>query len=305
MKRLAAGPWLMVCGVLVLAACADDPTGVPLPLDPSPTFGSCGSEALAQVISATVSNPLPVWTVRATFSGAALGLPFNLSQSMNFPSYVNVGPAPCLNTSDATYSTEASSAEMDPIPAPPGVDADWWASLSPREQRVLIKWAEILMKLNPNRYTAVGNTITQFFEKAILEFKAKAKIRANDFYGGTVKAELLSGGIYGCMLYRRFAFDQYSPFSWAETMEMAADLVTAFGEAQFTTRPLAGLVFSTNGVFGAGLAAANLSNGECGRMVFDAVGSGRISVTDPYGSWYNPGSANPLLPPSDGGDNDR
>ncbi len=305
MKRLAAGTWLAACGVLVLAACADDPTGVPPERLPSATTTSCGSEAVAQVVSASVSNPLPVWTVRATFSGAALGLPFNLGQAMNFPSYVNVGPVPCLNTADATYSVEASSADVDPIPAPPGVDADWWASLSPREQRVLIKWAEILIKLNPNRYSTVGNTITQFFEQAILEFKAKAKIRANDFYGGTVKAELLSGGIYGCMLYRRFALDPNSPFSWAETMEMAADLVTAFGESQFTTRPLAGLVFSSNGVFGAGLAHSNLSNADCGRLLFDAVGSGRINVTDPYGGWYNPGSANPLLPPSDGGENDR
>lgn len=305
MKRLGAGAWLAACGALVLSACADDPTGVPPDRAPSATFSGCGNEAVAQVVSASVSTPLPVWTVRATFSGPALGIPFNLVQSMNFPSYVNIGPVPCLNTSETTYSTEASSAEMDPLPVPEGVDPNFWTSLSPREQRVLVKWAEILMKLNPNRYSSVGNVITQLFDEALLQLKAKSKIRAIDFYGATSKAELLAGGIYGCMLYRRFASDPYFPFSWAETLQLGAELVTAFAEGQYAGRPLFGIVFGTNGVYGAGLASSNFTGTDCGRLLFDAVGAGRISVVDPYGSWYNPGSGNPLLPPKDDPDDMR
>lgn len=303
MKRLSAGPWLAACGVLVLAGCADDPTGVPPMRAPSATFSSCNGEAAARVVSASVSNPLPVWTVRATFTGASLGIPFNLVQSMNFPSFVNIGPVPCLTTGDATYSTEAAAADADPLPVPDGVNPDFWASLSPREQRVLIKWAEVYMRLNPSRYPSVGSVIADRFNDALLLLKARSKIRALDFYGATVQGELLSAAIYGCMLYRRFSEDPSSPFSNAEVIVMAGELVTAFGESQYANRPLTGLIFSKNGIYGAGLAAGGFTPFECGTLAFNSRNGGRISVSDPYAS--GGGSTNPLLPPSDGSDNER
>lgn len=304
MERLSAGPWLAACGVLMLAACADDPTGVPPNRAPSASFSSCNGEASARVVSASVSNPLPVWTVRATFSAASLGIPFDLVTSMNFPSSVNIGPVPCLNTSETTFSTEAALADTLPLPVPSGVDPDFWSTLSPREQRALIKWAEAMMQMNPAKYNSLGSVIAQYFRETLTELKAKSKIRAMDYFGGTIKGELLSAGIYGCMLYRRFAHDPYSPWSWAESLQLSADLVTAFGEAQFANRPLTGLLFGKNGVYGAGLASADYSNIDCGYLVFTAVNAGRISVLDPYGS-SGSGSANPLLPPPQGPEDAR
>jgi len=59
-------------------------------------------------------------------------------------------------------------------------------------------------------------------------------------------------------------------------------MVTAFGEAQFTSRPLVGLRFGRNGAFGAGLASIDRSGIDCGTLAFQAAG-GAIDVNDPYG----------------------
>jgi hypothetical protein len=223
-------------------------------------------------------QPIGGVTVRANFSGAGFGLPFNITQLMTFGAGANLSPLPCLQSSGECYTVSAAEV-IPPIPAPDGVDPNFWAGLSPREKRALIKWAETFMKLHDS-YRTVGAVISQHFEQQLSTLKARSKIRAMDFYGASPQGELLAGAVYGCMLYRNYVGDPYSPFANSDVQEFASSMVAAFGEAQYTNRPLFGLRFGRNGAFGAGLASVDRSGIDCGSLTFQAVG-GAIVVSPP------------------------
>jgi len=293
MRKSRAGWWMAAVGAGLLTACAESSVAPVPPQDGLTLFTSntsCGGaqqSKTASVPSGSAGDVTLRWgwgqpiggvTVRANFSGASFGLPFNITQLMNFGAGANLTPLPCLESTGESYSITAAEF-MPPIPAPDGVDPNWWAGLSPREKRALIKWAEAFMKLNDS-YRTVGSVIAERFEQQLATLKARSKIRAMDFYGGTPQGELLAGAIYGCMLYRNYVGDPYSPFANSDVQEFASSMVTAFGEAQFTRRPMFGIRFGRNGAFGAGLASVDRSGIDCGTLMFQAVG-GAIIVTAP------------------------
>ncbi len=312
MQKWNAGRVLVACTALTLAACADEPSS---PLDGGRGKGSasigdgCGnimaqrtlSGAGQSITSLSVSRPptLAPVTVTATFSG----LPWNIMQQMQFPLNVGAQQALCLNSPVATYRAETLYvAPLEAIPTPPGVDPDFWTSLSPREQRALIAKAKLLMELYPNKYPTVGSAIDAFFKSKMLPSKSEAKLRSIDFLGGTGEAELMAGGVYGCLLYQRFSRDPNWFLSNRETLELVSELVTAWAEAQLVTSPLRALQFGRNGVFGAAMAQASPEYAtECGRLIFDSIPGGRIDVRDPYAlpsSGATPPAGNPMSPPA-------
>ncbi len=308
-----------MCTAITLAACSDGPSS---PVDIGrgkrlATIGDgCGTIMAQRVVptptqaspSLSVSTPptLPVVVVTASFPSA--GLPWNVMQQMQFPLNAGAQQALCLNSPLATYRAETLYvAASDPIPAPDGVDPNFWASLSPREQRALIARAKQLMELYPNKYPTIGSTIDAFFKQKMLPAKFEAKLRGIDFLGGTSEAEMMAGGVYGCLLYQRFVRDPDWFLSNRETLELVTELVTAFAEAEFASFPLRAVQFGRNGVFGAAMAQSDPYGSECGRLVFDSIPSGRIDVRDPYstpsaGATPPPGNPNySPAPPFTGG----
>ncbi len=314
MRKSRAGWWMAAVGAGLLTACADSPVapgdGMPRQHGPSLDASGCGGgldmkTAVMPPGSASGVSLRPGWgqpiagvTVRATFSGASFGLPFNITQMMTFAGGGNMAPLPCFEAQGESYEVTALEV-IEPIPAPDGVDPNFWVALSPREKRALIKWAETYLRLHDG-YRSIGSVIAERFEQQLGTMKARAKIRAMDFYGGSQQGELLAGAIYGCMLYREFIGDPYSPFANDDAQEFASSMVAAFGEAQFTSRPLVGLRFGRNGAFGAGLASIDRSGIDCGTLAFQAAG-GAIDVNDPYGGRAPAPPAHGGVPPDQGG----
>ena len=293
---------MTLVGAATLVACQDSPTsprdGVRLQVQ-SLSGGPCGNLESSRIQSMTTPPTLAGVTVTANFPGAVTGLPWNILRQMEFPLNSGAGSAPCLNSPEVTYIPETLYVAPEPdIPAPEGVNAEWWASLSPRERKALLNRAEEVMRLYPNRYSDIGSVIARVFEPIMLPAKVRAKIRAIDFYGGSQEAELFAGGVYGCALYQNFVRSDNWHLSNAETLDFVIDLVTAFAEAEFAFTPLRGLRFGRNGTFGAAMAAQDGSFSECGRMLFDSVPGGRIDLTDPY---FGPHTPPPPVGPPGGG----
>jgi hypothetical protein len=297
--RNAGAVWAVsAAGAMLLVACAEAPVAPAPTRDVLPTYGWCHPDLMTRAarvpspvngVSLNTGGTLPGVMVTANYSGASFGIPFNLIQTMNFGAGTNLGPVQCGGAVGESYVVVDATFEPEPLPVPDGVDPNFWRELSPREQRTLLKWAEAVMRQFPGSYRSVGAVITERFGTQIQTVKTTAKIRALDFLTNPTASELLAGGIYGCMLYRRYSRDPWSLFSNAEVLELASSLTAAFGEAQFARRPLIGLRFGRNGAFGAGLAAADAQNTDCGWLVFRSVGTA-ILVTDPYdGSGGQPG----------------
>ena len=314
-RTLVAGRLLALCGAVTLAACQDALTAPRH--DVRATFGSgCDGPMDAHVGRSSPSHVAPNLSISSppqlngvTVTANYPGLPWNIMQQMNFPLNSGAGQLPCFNSPSVTFIAETLyvAAELD-IPTPDGVDAEWWASLSPRERRALMKLAQELLILYPDRYGKVSSVIIDVFERPMLRAKVNAKIRAADFFGASQEAELFAGGVYGCTLYQDFVAQSNWHWSNAQTRDIVIDLVTAFAEAEFTTRPLRAMLFGRNGAIGAAMAAHDGYGGDCGRLIFDSIAGGRIDVTDPYltprGSPTPPappgGGYQPPLPPSDG-----
>jgi hypothetical protein len=309
MRSMHAGAVAVLCAV-GLTACQDGPLA---PRDARPTIaaslGGCADPQPSRAgFGGTVQSfdfppgTLIAITVTATFNPLA-GLPWGALQQMQFPLGYGADRAPCLNTADVSYQAEAQAAAApDPVPVPAGVDAEFWNSLSPREQRVLLKVAEDYLRLNPGRFPSVGAVINNVFKEPILRNKADAKVRANDFFGGNAaSAEQMAGGIYGCQMYRELSRDHNWFLSNDETLRFVIDLVTAFAEAEFAWSPLRGLQFGRNGAFGAAMAQQYSGTLDCGQLVFNSIPDGRIRVTDPSPSSGPPsGGGTPSQPPQGG-----
>jgi len=285
MRTMDAGRLVLVCGgVLALAACRNDVTA-PQPriaVSAASASNSCGGLEPSRAPRA-VGDPhaLHGVTVRANFPQA--GIPWNVLQQMTFPMWSGADRAPCLNSQFATYSVDTLTPDAaTPLPIPDGVDPDFWVLLSPREQRVLLARAELYMQLYPGKYPTIGSAIDGIFSGKMLGAKAASKIRANDYQLDPGEGELLAGGIYGCLLYRSFVRDRDWIFSNDETLEIVSQLVAAFAEAKFFDRPLRGLQFGRNGVFGGAMAQSDGYGIDCGTLAFNSIPSGRISITDPY-----------------------
>ncbi len=313
MHSYTAGRLLVLSSAVVLAACQDAVTAPKVASRRtlvSPTIGACnGRQSERQVQSLGDINTLGVVIITANypgFGGMFNGMPWEIMQRMRFPLNVGADQAPCLNAPDVTYTVDTLFvAPLDPLPVPEGVDPDFWNSLSPREQRAILAKAEVLMKLQPNRFPTVGAAIDSFFGKKITESKTRSKIRANDFGLGAQDGEMLAGGIYGCTLYRRFTQDPEWFLSAEDTFNFVLELITAFSEAEYAYAPLRAALFGRNGAIGSAMAAADAALTDCGWLVFNSVPSGRIKVTDPYSTPSgsaapSPGSQQPSLPPSSG-----
>ncbi len=290
MRNSGAGWAMSAAGAMLLVACAEAPVAPTPNRDVLATYGPCGVELMTKVgapsapiddVALSTGVPIRGMTIHATYSGATFGLPFSLVQAMNFGPRTDFGFLSCLAAPGESFDVAESDLETDRLPPPEGVDPTWWNSLSPREQRVLLKWADAIMKQFPGAYRSPGAVISELFKGQIEQLKTKAKLRALDLLPDPGQAELLAGGIYGCLLYQRYSRDPNAPFSNAEVLELASSLTGAFGEAQFARRPLTGLRFGRNGVFGAGLASADGFGTDCGWLVFRSIG-GAILVTDPY-----------------------
>ncbi|MDZ7630927.1 MAG: hypothetical protein U5K74_06115 [Gemmatimonadaceae bacterium] len=300
-----AGRLILLGGAATLVACQDGPTspreahrGQTLAL----SSGSCGHQLEARAVPFSATTTLAGVTVRANFAG----LPWNIMQQMRFPLNYGAERAPCLNSPEVTYVAEiAYEPAIGEIPAPDGVNAEWWATLSPRERKALLKYAEAMLRMYPDRYTRPGTVIADYYEDSIRRSKVQAKIRAADFLGFGQQTELLAGGVYGCMLYRNFIQQANWVLPHSETLQMVIELVTAFAEAEFTTLPLRALAFGRNGAIGAAMAAQDGFARDCGQMLFESIPGGRITVTDPYGPpasyvpppSYTPPPANPYYTP--------
>lgn len=303
MRISMAGRTAVLCGAAALAACTDGPTG---PLASrhtggvSATLGTCGTFQQQAAQSMGEGYPLPTVTIIATISGMS-GAPGWLVQRMNFAGGSGANLAPCLNSPDVTYTVdEAVGEQYDPLPVPDGVDPGFWGTLSPREQRALLKYARDYMAANPGRYTTPGQVITGVFRSIILAQKVDAKLTANDFFPGEPgKAELFAGGAYGASLYASLVQDPQWPLSNAETIRLVADVAAAWAEAQFATQPLRAAVFATNAAFGANVAAQNPGSPSFGWSLFEAVRAGKIKVSDPYETAGSPGGGS--VPPGGGG----
>ena len=309
MRSNTTGRLLVLSGAMMLAACQDGvtaPDAASRRTLVSPTIGSCnGRQSERGGQSLGDGQWLGGVTVTATYPGFN-GIPWNLLQKMNFPLNVGADQAPCLNNPDVTYTVDTLYvAPLDPLPVPNGVDPDFWASLSPREQRALLTKAEMLVRLNSGIYSSAGDAINRFFRGKIVLEKARAKLRANDFVLGANEGEMLAGAILGCSLYRSFVGSPQWFASNSETTEFVIELMTAFAEAQFTFAPLRAVLFGRNGAIGAAMAAVDFTGTECGWLAFQSIPSGRVRVTDPYGAPAgapppSPGSQQPSLPPETG-----
>jgi hypothetical protein len=304
----AGSGWVMsAASVLLLAACADSPVAPVPPQEAFTSTASCtggvstragGAQSPGGGVSLNWGQPIAGVTVWARYSGASFGIPFNLGQQMNFGGNMDVRLLPCIEAEGESFSVTATTEVADPLPAPDGVDPSWWGRLSPREQRVLLTWAEAIMKQYPGAYRSVGAVISEMFGNNVDRLKTQARIRARDFLADQQEADLFAGAIYGCLLYQRYSRDPNAPFSGSEVLEMSTALTGALGEAQFATRPLRGVRFGRNGAFGAGLAAADGYGGDCGWLAFRSIG-GAILVNDPYAI------GNGAVPPGGGGGEDR
>jgi hypothetical protein len=308
--RTSMGRYVVVLsGLVALAACQDSDLA---PMEPGQERvrldigGNCGNEMAASALPASDPPRLTGVVVTATFPGFATGLPWNVIQQMQFPLQAGAHQAPCMNSDVETYVSETLYvADADPIPRPDGVSEEFWASLSEREKRALLERAELWLRIHPNANKSVGIVISEIFEQPILRAKALAKRRATDFLGASQATELMAGGVYGCLLYREFK-DDYSWFlSNQETLQLVADLVTGFGEAEFRYDALRGARFIRNGVFGAGRAFNDTERTDCGQMIFNSIHTGAIDVRDPRASREPsptpPGSGGYVpLPPENG-----
>ena len=292
----------MVGSVLLLSACTDGataPLARPLATVGATSLSSCTAAQRATAQSLGTPPTLATVTVTATMPGISFGLPFDLVQSMNFAGNFGMVHIGCLEMPEAHYSI----IETDTVPDEPGkpddVDENFWGTLSNREKHALIKLALEYMQMFPDRYPTTGTVINEVFRSAMLYAKAHSLIRAADFFAPGASKYLFAGGIYGCMLYQKFSNDQYWFLSRAETLQMVSSLVAAFGEAQYATQPAMALLFGRNGAFGAGAASAAGPSTDCGTVVFGAISSGRITVTDPYGGGATP-NPRPDLPDGPG-----
>jgi hypothetical protein len=296
MRSFLPAQVVTLCSAALLVACTDG-TVAPLskPLSGvSISPGSCGAVRPERQSLTTPPSLAPV-TITATYSGG--GLPWNVMQQMQFPLNYGADQAPCMNTPSMTFIAETLYvAAHDTVPRPDGVDPGFWDSLSARERRVLVAKALEYMRQYPDKYPTVGSAINSIFADMILRTKANAKVRANDFYGLNPDGELFAGGVYGCLLYQRFARDPDWFLSNNETLAFVIDLVTAFAESEFATSPLRGLRFGANGVFGAAMAKADGYGLDCGSMIFQSIPGGRIIVTDPYADG-RPSQPGPSSPP--------
>ncbi len=273
---------LLLCTAAALAACQNDPLAPESALRPqvlSLHGGSCADVQPSRVLPS--STPPTLGGVRVTASYT--GLPWDIMQQMLFPLYYGAERAACFNSPEVSYLAETLYvAEIGEIPAPDGVDAEWWATLSPREQKALLRYAEEMLRLYPDRYSRPSNVINQFFKDSMLRSKVQAKVRAADFFGSGQETELFAGGIYGCTLYQNFIRQADWVLTNKQTLDLVIELVTAFAEAEFVTRPYRSLAFGRNGAIGAAMAAQDAFGNECGQMLFNSIPSGRITVTDPY-----------------------
>ncbi|MCC7053786.1 MAG: hypothetical protein IT355_11005 [Gemmatimonadaceae bacterium] len=305
MRHTHAGAVLVVCAV-ALTACQDGPVaprsgGAPMV---SAAIGDCMG-VLASRAPRSLDFPaygLPTITVTASYP-TGFGLPFDVMQAMRFPMGSGAERASCLNSPQVYYAAETLSvATSDFVPAPAGVDTEFWGSLSPRERRILLAKAEEYLRVFPDRYPTVGSVINQVFAEPILGNKARAKIRANDYALAPAESEQLAGGIYGCLLYRNFSSNPHWYLLNNETLRLVIDLVSAFAEAEFAWLPMRGLQFGRNGSFGAAMAASDHTT-DCGTLVFSSIPGGRIRITDPYqqATGSTPGGAPPPAPEPGGG----
>jgi hypothetical protein len=309
MRSNSAERLLVLSSAVVLAACQDSVTAPRTDAHRAviaQTFGGCsGWQSERQVQSLGDVYTLGGVTVTANFPGFP-GIPWNLLQQMQFPLNSGADLAPCLNTPDATFTVDTLFvAPLDPLPVPEGVDPDFWKDLSPREQRALLARAELLVRLNPGKYSSVGDAINRYFKGIILHEKAESKIRANDFRLAVKEGEMLSGAIYGCELYHAFVGSPDWFLSNDETLQFVIELITAFAEAEYAFSPLRAILFGRNGAIGAAMAAAEAASSDCGWLAFNSIPSGRVRVTDPYSTSPvvpapAPGSQQPTLPPETG-----
>jgi hypothetical protein len=295
---------VVVCGSVMLVACQDG--GVTAPKDVvNPQFAAlsasgCGAEATRNALAGGAQSTgfgLPMVTVWATFTGG--GLPFGLVQAMNFPRGPSLIRPECLNDGNVQYSVTDAPAIADPGPIPPpeGVDPQWWAGLSAREQMVLVEWANKILEAGGSGQYTIGSVINNFFGDDIRKARHDARLRGNDLFPGRPKeAAQFGGACYACMLYQYFTANPKWPFSNAQTLRLVVALVAGFAESQFALEPLRGVQFARNGAYGVGLAAEDGYRSECGAFILQAVWSGTIVVTDPY-EVRGPGRVNPVVPP--------
>ncbi len=295
----AQGRLPLLCVAAVLAACQNDPLAPDATVRPqvlSLSGASCANVQPSLALPSSTPPELAGVRVTATYTG----MPWDIMQQMQFPLHYGADRAHCFNSPEVSYTAETVYvAEPDPIPAPPGVNAEWWAALSPREQRALLKYADELMRLNPSRYPYAGAAINQVFEESMLNAKTKAKLRAIDYFGVSQETELFAGGVYGCTLYQSFINQSNWAFSNNQTLDMVIELVTAFAEAEFVARPYRGLAFGRNGAVGVAMAAADGFGSDCGQMLFNSIPGGRITIIDPYAAppSSGPGGRTPQPPP--------
>ncbi len=273
---------LFLVGATALGACRNDPVAPAAAVNPhvvSVYGGPCGDLQPTRVLPSSTPPMLAGVTVTATFAG----FPWDLMQQMRFPLYYGAGRANCFNSPTVSYVAETLYVAGDtPIPAPDGVAEEWWAALSPREQKALLRYAEEMIRLYPDRYSKPGSVIRQFFEESMLRSKARAQVRATDFFGASQETELFAGGIYGCTLYQDFVQRADWVLTNNQTRDLVVELVTAFAEAEFRARPYRALAFGRNGAVGAAMAAQDGHGSDCGQMLFNSIPGGRIVVTDPY-----------------------
>ena len=303
MQSFKIGQLLMVCSAGMLAACQDGVTA-PRPATGSMLSASVNACGGLQAQRAGVSGPRIGTTTAGSTSIPQLagvtvtanyaGLPWNVMQQMQFPMGYGADNAPCLNSPFATYVVDTTYVRVvDPLPVPAGVDASWWNSLSPREQRAIMDAAEQLVRLSPEQFSSIGDAINRFFRVRINGAKHDARLIGIDYMTTPETSELFAGGVYGCLLYRRLVSDPDWFMSNDATLSFAMNLVTAFAEAEFWSSPLRAMKFGRNGIVGAAMAHADSYGLDCARMVFDSIPGGRISITDPYSAQ--------VLPPGGGG----
>jgi hypothetical protein len=310
MRSNSAGRLLVLCGAVTLVACQDDVTGPPergAQGQVASLSGRCGEQqSRAGVADGSLGAQranipgLGLVTITATYSGSNFGFG-GLATAMNFPRYYGSDLAPCMNDAFASYNVDVPvAAELDPIPAPEGVDGEWWGQLSPREQLTILRYAEQINNLRGGEPNQVGGIINVFFGEAIRQSKFLSKLAGNDFFSGRpIEGEQFAGGCYACLLYRKFVTNPQWPFSNEVTLKLVVELVSSWSEAQFTTTPLRGLQFARNGAFGAGLAQTDGFQTDCTWLIFNASHSGTaIITTDPY-SVPRGGGRPPIVPRDD------
>lgn len=288
---------LFLAGATVLGACRNDPMAPAAEVNPdvrSLSGGPCQNLQPTRVLPSSTPPTLAGVTVTATFTG----LPWDIMQQMRFPLFYGADRAACLNSPTVSYVAETLYvADAAAIPAPEGVDEEWWSALSPREQKALLRYAEEMIRLYPDRYAKPGSVIRQFFEQSMLRAKVRAQVRATDYFGASQETELFAGGIYGCTLYQDFVQRSDWVLTNNQTRDLVVELVTAFAEAEFLTRPYRALAFGRNGAVGAAMAAQDGFGSDCGQMLFNSIPGGRITVTDPYAPPPPLAPGGPFTPP--------